>query len=118
VARIVSIHEYELKPGIDAGTFERAIRAAEARGLLDLPGLVSHHFVKGIKGVRMGKYAAIWIYESRDAWQRIWGSPERPSAFHEYPKNWQIWEKEILTPFLTRLPDKVGFTAYEELEGG
>ena len=118
MARIVSIHEYELKPGIDAGTFERAIRAAEARGLLDLPGLVSHHFVKGIKGVRMGKYAAIWIYESRDAWQRIWGSQERPSGFHEYPKNWQISEKEILTSFLTRLPDKVGFTAYEELEGG
>jgi hypothetical protein len=118
MARVVSIHEYELKPGIDAGAFARAIRAAEARGLLDLPGLVSHHFVKGIKGVRMAKYAAIWIYESRDVWQRIWGTPERPRPFHEYPTNWQIWEGEVLAPFLTRIPDKISFTTYEELEGG
>jgi hypothetical protein len=116
MARIISIHEYELKAGADAGAFETAIQAAEARGLLRLPGLVSHHFIKGIKGARRGRYAAVWIYESRDAWQLLWGTPEHPRPFEEYPVNWQIWEQEILAPFLDRIPDTISFTTYEELE--
>jgi len=117
MGRVVSIHEYELKAGVDADAFERAIQDAEARGLLKLPGLVGHHFIKGIKGTRQGKYAAVWIYENRDAWQRIWGTPERPRHFDEYPTSWQIWEAEILAPFLSRIPDEISFTTYEELDG-
>jgi len=115
MARIVCVHEYELKSGADAGAFERAIQAAEARGLLKLPGLVSHHVIKGIKGTRAGRYAAVWIYESRDAWQHLWGTPEQPRPFNEYAANWQIWEQEVLAPFLDRIPDTIGFTAYEEV---
>ncbi|TXL72809.1 hypothetical protein FHP25_23850 [Vineibacter terrae] len=115
--KIVSIHEYELKPGIDAGAFERAIQDAKARGLLRLPGLVAHHVVKGIKGARAGRYAAVWIYESRDAWQLLWGTPEHPRRFDAYPANWRIWEEEILAPLLDRTPDRITFTAYEEIEG-
>jgi len=61
MGRIISIHEYDLKPGIDLQQFEQALRDAEARGLLRLPGLVAHYFVKGAKGVRRGAYAALWI---------------------------------------------------------
>ncbi len=118
MASVVSIHEYELKAGVDAGEFESAIQAAEARGLFKLPGLVSHHFIKGIKGTRQGRYAAVWIYESREAWQLLWGTPEQPRHFDEYPTNWRIWEEEVLASFLDRNPDKVSFTAYEELDGG
>jgi hypothetical protein len=49
MGRIVSIHEYDLKPGINVEQFEQVLRDAEARGLLQLPGLVAHHFVKGAK---------------------------------------------------------------------
>jgi len=63
--KLISIHEYDLKPEVDTADFERAIRDAEGRGLLHLPGLVAHHLVKGVKGERSGAYAAIWVYEPR-----------------------------------------------------
>jgi len=115
MGRIISIHEYDLKPGIDTGHFERILRDAEARGLLQLPGLVAHHFVKGAKGVRRGAYAALWIYESREAWERLWGTAEHPLPPQEYPDTWKIWEAELLAPFLAHRPDDLRFTAYEEL---
>ena len=50
---------------------------AQARGLLQFPGLVAYHLVQGIKGERRGQYAAIWVYDSRAAWERLWGTPGR-----------------------------------------
>jgi len=115
MARMISIHEYDLRPGSDPALFEQALRDAEARGLFELPGLTAHHFVKGVKGARTNAYAAVWIYESRDAWERLWGTLERPLAREQYPTNWQIWEEELLAPILTGDPDAIRFTAYEEL---
>ncbi len=71
MGRIVSIHEYDLRPGITGEQFEQLLHDAEARGLLQLPGLVAQHFVKGTKGVRRGAYAALRIYESREAWEHL-----------------------------------------------
>lgn len=116
MARLVSIHEYELKAGVDPAAFEQALHGAEASGLFKLPGLVDHHFVRGFKGARAGRYAAVWVYESREAWQRLWGTPERPRRFPDYPAGWQIWESDILAPFLDRVPDTISFTVYDELE--
>ena len=115
MAKIISIHEYVLKPGADSRQFEKAIQEAEERGLFELPGLAEYHFVKGIKGLRSGSYTAIWIYENREAWERIWGTVEHPVRKEDYPENWKIWEEEILMPFIDREPDKIKFTAYEEL---
>jgi len=84
MGRIISIHEYDLKPEVTSSQFERTLRDAEARGLLQRPGLVAHHFVKGSKGVRRGAYAALWIYESREAWERLWGTAEHPRPPREY----------------------------------
>jgi len=72
MARIISIHEYDLKPGSNPAQFEHALWDAEARGLFELPGLMTHHFVRGVKGARQDTYAAVWIYESREAWERLW----------------------------------------------
>ena len=113
--KIISIHEYVLKPGIDAQQFESAVRTAQGRGLFDLPGLVAYHFVRGIKGTRKGEYAAIWIYENRQAWEALWGSAEHPRKKHEYPPTWQVWEDEILASLLLQQPDTITFTSYEEL---
>src|SRR5437879_998118 len=110
MARVVSVHEYELKLGIDPASFEQAVRAAKARGLFRLPGLVGHHFLRGIKGDRQGRYAAVWIYESREAWQRLWGTPGEPRRFPDYPENWRIWEAEVLAPLLSEIPDAIAFT--------
>jgi heme-degrading monooxygenase HmoA len=118
MARMISIHEYDLKPGSSPSQFERAFRDAEARGLFDLPGLTAHHFVKGVKGARRNAYAAVWVYESREAWERLWGTPEQPRAPREYPEKWRIWEEELLAPILSSHPDAITFTAYEELSPG
>ena len=79
--KLISIHEYDLKPEVDTADFERAIRDAEGRGLLHLPGLVAHHLVKGVKGERSGAYAAIWVYESQEAWEQIWGPRAHPRRY-------------------------------------
>ena len=76
MARVISIHEYDLKPGADVAAFERAVRSAERRGLFALAGLVEHYFLKGIKGARRDAYSAVWIFESREAWEKLWGSLE------------------------------------------
>ncbi len=115
MAKVISVHEYELKPGIVEADFECALRDAERRGLLDLPGLVEHHFLKGLKGARRGAYAAIWIFESREAWERLWGPPEAPRSPAEYPETWKVWENEVLAPFLTQDPDTIRFTSYQEI---
>jgi heme-degrading monooxygenase HmoA len=115
MARIISIHEYDLKPGSNPARFEQALRDAEARGLFNLPGLMAHHFVKGVKGTRPHAYAAVWVYESREAWERLWGTLEHPREPMEYPAKWRIWEEELLGPILSGHPDATRFTAYEEL---
>ncbi len=115
MARMISIHEYDLRPGSGAERFEQAIRAAEARGLFELPGLTAHHFVRGVKGARNDAYAAVWVYESREAWEQLWGPLDRPRPHAEYPEKWRIWEEELLTPILSGDPDAIRFTAYEEL---
>lgn len=116
MARVVSIHEYELKDGVGPDAFEAAIRHAEARGLFALPGLIGHHFMRGLKGMRVARYAAIWIYESREAWERLWGTPEQPLRYDDYPPQWRTWEEEFLIPLLDRNPDTIRFTTYEELD--
>jgi heme-degrading monooxygenase HmoA len=115
MARVISIHECELRPDADGAAFERAFRDAERRGHFDLPGLVEHHFLRGFKGARQGAYSAVWIFESREAWERLWGSLEAPRQAARYPKTWRVWENEVLAPFLSQHPDAIRFTSYEEL---
>ena len=115
MSRIFAVHEYVLKPGVDVSEFERAIRQADQRGLLVLPGLVDHFFLKGLKGCRNGCYAAIWVFENRAAWERLWGTPDHPIGKQDYPSNWKVWEDEVLAPFLDREPDTITYTDYEEL---
>jgi heme-degrading monooxygenase HmoA len=114
MSRILAVHEYVLKPDADENEFEQAIRQAERQGLLALPGLVEHRFLKGLKGHRKGSYAAIWVYESRSAWEQLWGTPDHSVSKQNYPENWKAWEHEVLAAFLDRDPDAITFTAYEE----
>jgi hypothetical protein len=114
--KVISIHEYSLRPDVSPSQFEEAVREAQSRGLLKLPGLIGYHFVRGIKGPRAHQFSAIWIYESRFAWEALWGTVDRPKRKHEYPENWQEWEDVLLAPLLTQDPDRITFNSHEELK--
>lgn len=118
MTRIVSVHAYVLAPGVDGARLEQAFREAAARGLFQLPGLVEYRLARGIKGARRGSYAAIWVYENRAAWERLWGPPDRPRAAAEYPASWRAWEQEVLAPLLAEDPDRIAYTTYEEVASG
>jgi hypothetical protein len=113
MTKIISIHEYTLKPEVSEAQFKDAIHQAQDRHLLQLPGLEEVHFLYGIKGKRSGQLTALWIYESREAWEQLWGSPEQPRKKVDYPEIWKIWEDEILAPILDRDPDQIDYTTYE-----
>lgn len=113
--KIISIHEYVLRTAVDEKQFENVLREAQESDLLQMPGLLEFYFVKGIKGLRRGYYAAVWIYESREAWEKLWGPLEQPRQKQDYPKNWMMWEERILAPFLATAPDRINYTAYETL---
>lgn len=114
MGRVISVHEYALKPEADAVKFEATVRKAEAAGWLKIPGLIAHYFLKGIRGDRAGTYAMVWIYESEEAWARIWGPVDEPAGKNEYPATWIRWE-EALAPFLSADPDQIRFTSYRQL---
>ena len=113
--RVISVHEYVLKPGVDVDQFEHAILEARDRGLFELPGLVECVFVKGIRGTRKDQYAAIWIYASERAWIDLWGPVGQPRSKDDYPPTWKTWEDDVLAPFLDRNPDEIIFTSYMEI---
>jgi heme-degrading monooxygenase HmoA len=110
---IISVHEYALKREVDAEAFEDAVHKAQERGLFQLPGLLRYHFLRGIKGDRCDRYAAVWVYESREAWESLWGPAEEPHPKDEYPEKWKVWEDEFLTRFLSEDPDTITYTSYE-----
>jgi hypothetical protein len=115
---IVSIHHYELADGADEDAFREAVAEAERRDLFDLPGLADYQFLRGIKGDRDGAFTAVWTYESREAWEALWGPVDDPVPKDEYPERWQTWEEDLLGPLLPGDPDDIEFTSYETFAGG
>jgi len=115
MGKVVSIHEYCLRAGADPQAFEQALHSARESQILDLPGLSTFYFAKGIRGKRTNQYVAIWIYSDREAWEKLWGPIDQPKPKREYPSNWLVWEEKVLAPFLDRESDRIAFTAYEEL---
>jgi len=116
LSRVVSVHEYELKPEVDPEAFESAIREAQEQGLPELPGMETYYLLRGIKGVRTGHYSAVWVYESQEAREALWGPPDNPLAKPNYPENWKRWEEEVLAPNLRGDPDAIQFTSYQEID--
>jgi hypothetical protein len=111
---VISIHEYKLRHGVTSEQFEATVENARNQELFDLPGLVEYHFLKRIRGTKMVEYSAIWTYENRDVWERLWGKTDNPLEKEEYPEKWKIWEDELLAPLLSQDPDRIDFAAYEE----
>ncbi len=116
MGQVFSLHEHELKPGVETSAFEDAIQRLRRRGVPALPGLTGFRLVRSIKGKRRGRFAALWTYESRETWERLWGPPDQPRPRSAYPASWRAWE-ETLQPFLDAEPDQIAFTVYEEFFG-
>lgn len=115
MGKILSVHEYVLRENVAPQEFETAVRSARKREVLKLAGLERAYLLKGLKGNRRGEYAAVWVYQSLDVWERLWGPVEQPHGRDTYPRNWRIWEDEILEPYLAQEPDKIAYTTYAEL---
>lgn len=115
--RVISIHDYRFKPGVSTDRVEETIERAINEGLFDLPGLENFHFLLGIKGDAEDRWTAIWVYTSRKAWEQLWGTTSAPKSKDEYPDRWRRWEDDLLAPLLAEDPDKIRFTAYEEVFG-
>lgn len=112
--RVYSLHSYSLKPDVSPSYFQNRVKEAEQAGLFELPGLIRYHFLRGIKGEHQGGYAALWVYESVQSWEALWGPLEAPVGPEQYPEPWKRWEREFLRPLLIQNPDRITFTAYEE----
>jgi heme-degrading monooxygenase HmoA len=115
MTRVISIHEYKLKNGVSSEQFEAAVDTARRRELFSLPGLIEHRFLRRIRGTRKVEFTAIWIYENRESWEKLWGKADDPIQKENYPEKWKIWEDEILAPLLAQDPDRIDYAAYEEI---
>jgi len=111
---VISIHEYALKNYVTTDQFEAAVESARNQKLFDLPGLIDYHFLRRIRGTKNVEFAAIWVYENREAWEKIWGKADNPISKENYPQKWKVWEEDLLAPLLTQDPDRIEFAAYEE----
>jgi hypothetical protein len=63
--------------------------------MLDLPGLLHHRLLFGVKGVRRGMFASLWTYEDRCTWESLWGSADAPTSNESYSSTWRIWEDDV-----------------------
>lgn len=116
---VVSVHHYELAESAGPPDFREAVSEAVSRGLFEgVPGLSDYRIGHGIKGARAGKFAAVWIYESKEAWVDVWGPVGDPVEKAEYPDPWLTWEDELLDPILSEDPDTIEYTSYELITDG
>ena len=115
MARVISVHEYELPRGVLPAEFSAAIAAARERGLFEVPGLMAVRFARTLRTRRRQTYAAMWVYESREAWEALWTSSGQPVPMDARTGAWPGWENEILASLLEHEPNTISYTAYEEL---
>ncbi|MGD8402283.1 MAG: hypothetical protein PVJ21_01395 [Anaerolineales bacterium] len=114
MGKVISIHEYKLKAEVSAKQFEAAVANAREQKLFEIPGLLDNYFLRRIRGTKIVEFTAIWIYENREAWEKLWGKADRPIPKDKYPEKWKLWEDELLAPLLSQDPDRIEFAAYEE----
>lgn len=116
---VVSVHHYVLAESAAPAEFREAVAEARSRGLFErIPGLVEYRIGRGIKGARAGQFAAVWVYESKEAWVDVWGPVDDPVPKTDYPDPWRTWEDELLAPVLADDPDTIEYTSYDLIASG
>ena len=112
MARIVAVHELDLKPGVDRAEFERVVRES-TRGLdRAMPGLRQRLFLLGYKAARKGEYAMLWVFESRAALEAMFGTEHDPKPG---PEAFVRYEAAIGPYLAAARPELIRFTDYEEI---
>ncbi|TAK23892.1 MAG: hypothetical protein EPO26_07420 [Chloroflexota bacterium] len=114
MARIIGVHELDLKPDADRAVFESVVRREIAELGLAMPGLVERRFLIGVKEARKGQHAMLWVFESQAAHEALFGTESEPlpgpEAFLRY--------EAAIAPFLAApSPDRIRFTDYLEIDG-
>jgi hypothetical protein len=78
MAKVLGIHEIELRDDVKAEDFERfVIEEVLPLGAL-LPG-VKQHLLKGDRGNRYGKYVFLFEFASVESRNRFFPAPDQPS---------------------------------------
>jgi hypothetical protein len=112
MARIVAVHELDLKPGVDRAEFEWVVREATVGLEREMPGLQQRLFLRGYKAARKGEYAMLWVFESRDALEAMFGTEDDPKPG---PEAFVRYEAAIGPYLAAARPDLIRFTDYEEI---
>jgi hypothetical protein len=107
---IYCVHEHELLPGVDIAQYERDV--ARAIAAMQVPGLLHARHLKGIGGVRSGRYAVLWLFANEEALLQNFGGPREQT----WPAAWLHYEDVVLAPYLDRHGDKIDFTDYRPLQ--
>lgn len=109
MVRIIAIHEYELREGINHEEFERMLK--EKLKDLNMEGLISKHTLKGYKGERKGKYAVLWIFESQEMLEKLFGTENEPL---KGPPSFMAYEN-FLRKYIERDPTQITYTDYWDI---
>jgi hypothetical protein len=83
MAKVISVHEFELKPSARPEDVERLVAAGEHRAR-KLPG-VTVTLLKGNRGARDGKYLMIVEIDSVAVRDRYWPTP---TGFSDEARSW------------------------------
>ena len=96
MARLLGLHEVELRPEVDPAEYERVF-ATEVAASAAPPGMTAH-LLKGERGVRAGKL--MWLFELEDAelLYRYFPQPDESSEellrfLAEHPESAAAWDK-------------------------
>jgi hypothetical protein len=114
IARVVAVHELELKPDADRAGFERVVRREIADLGRHMPGLVERRFLIGYKAERKGEYAMLWVFESAAALEALFGTEADP---RQGPKAFVRYEAAIGPYLAAPRPDLIRYTDYLEIDG-
>ena len=96
MAKIYSLHDYELRPGVDPAEFERVFREEVAPAPLPPGFRVS--LLKSNRGARDGKFAALLEIEDQETRDRYFPRGEELSdEFHrfmgQHPDTAASWDR-------------------------
>jgi hypothetical protein len=96
MARVFSLHDYELRPEVDAAEFERLF-AAEVAPSPTPPGFKAR-LLKGDRGVRDGKFLVLMEFEDVDTRDRYFPATDEVSEelrrfMEQHPDTRAAWDK-------------------------
>ena len=119
MAKVISIHEIELRPGVTAEDFERFLTAEYLPGVAPMPPGWSVAYLKGDRAERAGKFAVLFEVDSVEVRDRFFTSSGEPSAELQYWRKQRTAAPEALEEKMHTFAAEIGeiFTDYTVIAG-